>query len=148
MGFVASEAVPALEWDFTAYGGPDARGVSLEPSDVMVERFKRKQMRLATALAEQIELTTKQLEADDQEVQIRALLPFKEAVAQIGAIEGDDELSRNAQQQMAEITAEVLGGCPNVEQILHLPLRVRTVFFGWITGQLLNPESFAAATKL
>lgn len=145
MGFDASQAVAALDWDFSAFGA--GSGTSPEPSDQMIERFKRKQQRLATALIEQVQLTNRQVEADDEEVAIPTLIPLKEAVAAIADITGEDELASTALAQMCEITAEVLSDQPNAKQIGALPFRVRAAFFGWVTGQLLNPESLAAGTR-
>lgn len=146
MGFDAGSAVTALQWDFTAFGA--GSGVAPEPSDVMIERFKRQQLRMATAMLEQVKLTSSQLETDDQDIEIKKLVPFKEAVEAIRAVDGNDELSQHANRQMCEIIAQVLSDCPNADQIEKLPLRVRMSFFGWVNGQLLNPEMFAAGTKI
>jgi hypothetical protein len=144
MGFDASQAVTELEWDFTAYGA--GSGTSPEPSDLAIMRFQRKQMRLATATVEDVRLTKQQLDQDDKEVQIVKLIPLKEALSAIAAIDGTDERGALVMRQMAEIVAEALSDCPTADQIMKLPLRIRSAYYGWITGQLLNPESYAAVT--
>lgn len=145
MGFDASNAVAALDWDFTAFGA--GQGTSPEPSDEMIERYKRKQMRLATAVVEQVALTQKQIEADDKEVQIVNTLPLKEALSAIASLDGDSELNTLAIRQLAQIVAEVLSDKPTADQILALPSRVRAAFFGWVAGQLLDPKSYASGMR-
>lgn len=145
MGFDASVAVPALEWDFRAYGAGE--GTSPEPSDVMIERFRRKYLRMMTAIKEQVQLTAAQLEQDDSEVSIPRLLSIAESVKAMNEITGDDEVAATINRQMCQITSEVLSGQPSPDQIQALPLRVRAAFFGWVIGQVLNPESYAAVTR-
>src|ERR1700735_4679282 len=112
MGFDAGDAVTPLDWDFTKFGA--GQGTSPEPSDVMIERYKRQQMRIATAVIEQVTLTKAQTDRDDKEVQIVDVVPLKEAMAAISSINGDSELNRVAMQQIAEIVSTVLGNCPTV----------------------------------
>lgn len=42
--------------------------------------------------------------------------------------------------KMAALFGSLCQECPSTEQILELPYRKRQAFYGWVVGQLANPE--------
>jgi hypothetical protein len=150
-GFKADEAVPKLEWDFTRYV-PKAKGVAPEPSTETIVWFQNEH----TALVEGMRRTAlgkgyKAEPGDDEDAKEArkkllehwAALTPEEHVLEVAA-ELEEIMSVEQrltyQRQMAELIAKVTEENPSVEQMMGLPGRIRTAFYGWFTGQLIRPE--------
>lgn len=123
-GFVASEAVPGLDFDLTPYG---PTGVVPEPSVAQVDALTDALREIFTTEGtapntdSTVALLTKLAETPEQEQQ-RMLDRLKDAM--IGIIE-------------AAITRE---------QFDALPYRWQRSFQGWLLGALLAPEGSSPAT--
>jgi hypothetical protein len=158
MGFKASEAVPKLEWDFTEYV-PGAKGVSPEPSNLSILNFNLNirslvdaTRRIKTAQVEQSVAKANGATKEEKEAELakwsaldleKATLEVLDEMTQIvPAAEGEE-----IQRKEAKLVAELLQDCPSEEQIMGLPGRVRQAYFGWIAGQLMDPEFGAAGTN-
>lgn len=159
MGFNAAEAVTALEWDFTKYLGPKAKGVSPEPSsDALYEFNMDTRQRIeatirskkALAIKEAERLGGKSLEEKQTEVERWAAMSLEEGMAavfdELAAIAPPEDIQKVTKQQ-ADAVAKVFQDCPSAEQILALPGRVQAAYFGWVAGQLMGPELGAAGTS-
>lgn len=158
MGFKAAEAVEALDWDFTKYGG--GSGTSPEPSTADIHQYQRSLRSLVGALQR---LQTAEIFADSDELTGDEL---KEQMRQWRGLSLDEAMARIDQEQqdalvklgeagdpttldnkICELVARTLGQCPNQTQIQTLPHRVRFAYYGWVTEELLNPELVAAGMK-
>lgn len=159
MGFKAEDAVPKLEWDFTAYVS-GAKGVSPEPSTDALLEFNLSMRALAEAelrvkksmvLMETDKLNERSKEEKQAEVERWASLDFEggsiEVLAELAQFVSVEEGVRLARRQ-AELVAKLLQDCPTADQIMGLPMRIRTAYMGWVAGQLMDPELGAADTKL
>jgi hypothetical protein len=157
MGFDAAEAVPKLEWDFTKYGG--GSGISPEPSTEMLLEFNVQSRNLmdgfvrikkAKAIQEIEKLNGRSHEDKMAEVNRWADMGWQEAAEaafqELALIAPTKEGIEIAHQQ-AILVAQVFADCPSVEQIEKLPGRVKAAYFGWVAGQLINPESEAVVTN-
>lgn len=158
MGFKAEDAVPKLEWDFTAYV-PDAKGVSPEPSTEALLQFNLSMRALAEAelrvkksmaLQEADKLNDRSNEEKQAEVERWASMDFEggaiEVLAELARFVSVEEGVRIARRQ-AELVAKLLQDSPTADQIMQLPMRVRTAYMGWTAGQLMDPELGAAGTS-
>ena len=155
-GFNAGRHVEPIEWDFTDFV-PGAKGISPEPSTQAIERYHRASRNLAEAMMRI------QSAAVDQEVSRQKELSPEQALEQVRkwgqmsldqALQVlDQEMADDLPQSLelitryAELVDEVTNGCPNAQQIMGLPHRIRGAFFGWFTRQLIDPELVAAGTK-
>lgn len=154
MMFDAGNAVPKLEYDFTRYKG--GKGVSPEPSTESLAEFAREwrtmieaivRVKKSLALSEASKLEGRPAEEKMAEVELWAAMDWREAQAILG-----DELTAlsppaetiELSEKQAELCARVFDNVPSVEDILKLPGRVRTAYYGWVVGQLLDPEAVAA----
>src|SRR5512138_245128 len=140
MGFDAASAVESLDWDFTAFNA--GKGTSPEPSTREIEQFFKK----SHSLAEAIIRSGKNRTEDDSE--FPEDLTFEQAwdliAKRLDAPRGED--AESLARKMSELVAETTHNCPSADQLMKLPHRVRSSFFGWFTGQMLDPESAAAGT--
>lgn len=159
MGFDAGQEVPPLDWDFTKYAGEDAKGTTPEPSNKAITTFVSQFRSLkeavyrtisARVLAEQGRLKDQTDEERQADYDRWAAMSWQQGlevleleVAKEGTVSESEDLAR----QMAESAAKLCSDCPNVEQILALPGRLRSAYFGWLVGQVSDPESWAAGTK-
>lgn len=158
MGFNAGNAVAPLDWDFSDFDA--GKGTTPEPTTEAIQRFHRKVTTLAEALM-RLQTATVSAETD----RIREMLPedAKQEMQRWSSLTLDDAVNllssefdqhySNVQtestklvQRYAEAVEEVSGGCPRADQIIQLPHRVRSAYFGWITQELTNPEGGAAGT--
>lgn len=159
MGFNATEAVPKLDWDFTAYCGPSAKGTSPEPSSDALYEFNMRTRNLidatirtkkALALKEAERLNARSQEDRDADLDRWAAMSMDEAMAavfdELAAIVPSEE-ARLVGKRQAELVAETLQNCPTADQILALPGRIQAAYFGWVAGQLMSPELGAAGTS-
>lgn len=118
MGFVATEAVEALDYDFNPH--VDAKGTIPEPSTRQIEDFR-------TAI-----FTTLQASGLDPE----ALSSGKVNLAMLG-----DLMEKGSAVERAMVTAVAdLTGIPD-RTLEALPYRIKAAFVGWVTGQFFSPEA-------
>lgn len=157
MGFNAQEVAPDLAYDFTRYKG--GKGTSPEPSNELLIQFTRKyrtyvdtyhRIMKARVLAEKERLDA--LSDADVKAEMLALAekPFEEVSAQIFdemalAVPDSEQLKRV--REMCEMIEEVFQGVPSADDIEKLPALTKARYFGWVVGQLLDPESGAAVTS-
>lgn len=119
MGFVASEAVEKLTYDFTGFD--DWKGDIPEPSSHQLDEFRQALSATVTALG---------------------ISPEDVATGKIKLeqIPGLMEKGSIAEQAMVDAVAD-LTGLPN-QRLNKLPYRVKAAFVGYITGVFnSNPEA-------
>lgn len=121
-GFNASKAVEKLDWDFTEFAGPDAKGTIPEPSEGALTTF---QERLKALYGEDFDPT------DAQALRER----FKDV--------DEGEILTELLDAVAELCSET----PTAEQIRALPPRVRTAFMGWLLGSITDPTNARSAMR-
>jgi hypothetical protein len=125
-------SVPKLDWDFSAWLGNDARGITPEPSQKTIESF----LEGVQGLAEEVGGVSNL--GDDT--------AMKQAVAdKFGAMSEDDQLAkaRELQAELIAIMADLTQGSPSATQMENLQAtapRVFKAYMGWLWGSL-NPEA-------
>lgn len=121
--FNLAEELDELAFDFRTKGNPRAaHGVIKEPSTEQLDRF--------TATIRKLNLETQvevEQNKDKSPSELMALLAAQP--------ENDDSM-----KPLIQAVSDVCSGFPSVEDIASLPFRAQKVFFGWITGQLLDPK--------
>lgn len=157
MGFNAQEAAPDLSYDFTRYHG--GKGTSPEPSNEKLITFTRKYRAYMEALLRQARAkATEEQERlqcmSGDEAKARMLQWAKmshEELAEaawdemVSALSDEEQLKRV--REMADMIAEVFDNIPTADDIMKLPAITKSAYFGWVVGQLLDPESGAAGTS-
>lgn len=124
MGFNAETAVSTLDWDFSKFVA-DAKGVTPEPSSDQAEAF----------LAAMRDLAAEADATDDGE---RETLTDQQAAERLASM--SSEKMRALSEKLIGSVADVCSNCPTREQITALPYRQQQAFFGYIYGQILNPQ--------
>jgi hypothetical protein len=156
--FKADDAVPKLEWDFTKYVS-GAKGVSPEPSNIALLTFNmnmsalvdaERRIKMAQVKKAVDEANDRSKEEKEAELDRWAVLDLVDGTAEVLAemmliLPADEGEKLNRKQ--ADLVSGLLQDSPNVDQIMGLPGRVRNAYFGWIAGQLMDPEFGAAGTK-
>lgn len=123
-GFEASGVVEPLDYDFNPY--LDVKGTIPEPTDKQIETFLVAMKDLyVKAQKEQPDLGELTSQAD-----ILEALDKVDPTTQIKLL-GD----------MAAIYGRLCSGTPSATQISKLPVRVRTIFFAWVQGEVMSPEA-------
>jgi hypothetical protein len=118
MGFDASNAVEALDWDFAPH--VQASGTVPEPSDRILRGFQAAMTRNLTDLG----VDRAQLGSPQQLVA---------ALADV-----DEKKLEKAADKVNKALADLCQGSPSLEQLEQLPPRVRNAFMGWLTGLLFG----------
>lgn len=157
MGFNADKATAKLEWDFTKYV-PGAKGVSPEPANLALLQFNLRVRTLveaemrrkkSAAMQEADKLNERTSEEKAAEVERWATMDLESGMVEVFnqlALVVPAEEGEALSLKQAELVAEVFHDCPSVDQIMALPGRVRAAYFGWVVGQLMDPELGAVAT--
>lgn len=127
-GFVAADAVEAMEYDFTGFGG--SAGVIPEPSTDGLEKFQEA-MRVATS---KIGITIKDTSAETLAASLDEL-----SGAGTGA-------ARSVRDAMIEAVAVFCQQTPSAADLDRLPFRVFQAFVGWLLG-CFRPEAETPGTK-
>lgn len=118
-----------LRYDFKKFGG--VQGIIPDPSDEQIEAFMRGMRDSAKEFGQDDSIDVDSLSAEELQ----------------DLMEDDANLRlQEAQDRVCELLGELCGGSPSKEQLLALPLRVRTGFMRWIQEKLMDPESSAAAS--
>lgn len=151
-GFDAGSAVEPMDWDFSKFGA--GKGTVPEPSDVEIDRFMRQYQVLATQVIRSAEAQTNQqlqelierrAKEDDPDSPEKPLT-LEQSVEVMKQVDlGNSAEIANA---MLDLIITITKGQPSREQLMALPHRVRGAFYGWLIGQLTNPDfSVAAGTR-
>lgn len=125
--FKSSEQVDKMEFDFEDHGGP--KGLIPEPSQDTVKDFKREVKSIVK------DLTGDDIDLDDEKAVRKRLQEIT------------DEAEDRSDGRMAAAYAALCGNAITVDEIKALPFRVQAAFFGWVQGQLTDPEPSTSATK-
>jgi hypothetical protein len=147
-GFDAGSIVEPMNWDFSKFGG--GSGTVPEPSDAEVERFLKKYQVLVTQTLRTAELNAAQ-QLDDAISKAAGtdesrLLTLQESISVMSQIDsGELASSSDAVDALVDLFASICKGSPSKEQLMSLPHRIRAAFYGWLMGQLTNPDFSAAA---
>ena len=127
-GFVAQGVVEALDYDFNPY--LDVKGTIPEPTDTQIETFLLAMKELyVTAQKDQPDLGDLTSQAD-----------ILEAIDKV-----DPTTQIKLLGKMAAIYSELCSKTPTAKQISELPVRVRTIFFAWLQGEVMSPEAATGA---
>lgn len=119
MGFVASEQVKELTYDFNPHA--QVTGTIPEPSSSSIAAY-RKAVFSAVSSSGLSELADKSVESLD-----------------LAKLDGLLEKSEEVEKAMVNATADLTG---IANSVLHgLPYRVKRAFLGWVAGEFLNPEA-------
>jgi hypothetical protein len=123
--FNAATVVEALDWTFEPF--VHASGQIREPADEQITAY----LTAVKALMAEVR----------QEV---PALPdgSSDPADLIAALDDlDPESMQKLNGKMAAIYADLCSGDPSAEQILGLPPRRRTMFFGWLQQEVMSPEA-------
>jgi hypothetical protein len=153
-GFDAGSAVEPMDWDFSRFGA--GKGTVPEPSDVEIERFMRKYQVLATQVMASAEIQTNSelqelIERKAQEADPGSPvkpLTVAESLEVFQQVDLSGVRATEIADAMLELALTITKGSPSREQLEALPNRIRGAFYGWLIGQLTNPDfSVAAGTR-
>jgi hypothetical protein len=123
--FDASSIGGELEYDFSKWGG--SKGVIPEPPRFAVSRMLKRVDELFVELGLR--------KAGDSEVKT------PDDVIETMEKVNEEEVFEKMQDGLLEILAEVCGGSPSREDLEKLPYRPFQGFFGYLMGELTNPEA-------
>lgn len=132
-GFNAGEVVDALDYDFTAVGGP--KGTIPEPDDTRIEKFRK-------ALGGIVAETLKARESAQASVAETGELTADTLLSALESADLTAQLGR-----AVDAVADLCQGSPTRDQIEALPWRHKQAFFAWLVGQLLDPTPRTPATS-
>lgn len=130
--FDASASVEALDYDFSAV--PDypkklkAKGTVKEPSDARIGAF-----------LDGLKNMVSDARKDGIDFDIPEDATADEMMAALDTLTGDAFVAM--MDRTAKMFAELLSESPSHEQLMALPLRVRTEFYNWIMKQVVRPEA-------
>lgn len=154
-GFDAASAVAPMDWDFSKFGG--GSGTVPEPSDVEIERFMRKYQILTTQVLrsanvrtnKQVDELLEQWAEEDDPDNPRQVFSVQQSIEIMKQVDlSGAEVAPEISEAMLGLILTITKGSPSREQLLVLPNRVRGAFYGWLIGELTNPDfSVAAGTK-
>lgn len=118
MGFVASEEIESLTYDFNPH--VDVKGTIPEPTTDQVDAYRAAFFNSAKQLLGVDE------DGDSVEAQMRAMDKL---------LETNKEVEIEATKATADLTGI------SFDVLVDLPFRVRSAFLGWVMGVFLNPEA-------
>ena len=126
--FNAASVVEALDWTFEPF--VHASGVIKEPNDDQIAQY------LADLKAIGTEIREKVPDAPDSTDPVGLMAALDDLdLESVSALTG----------RMAGIYAALCSGEPSMEQILALPPRRRTMFYGWLQQEVMSPEAAPGA---
>ena len=127
--FDAATVVEALEWTFEPFV-KKAHGVIKEPTDDQITRYLNDMKKMV----------------EEVRVKVPHATDSTDPVDLMGALDDlDPESVQVLTEKMAGIYAQLCSGDPSREQILALPPRRRTMFYGWLQQEVMSPEAAPAA---
>lgn len=132
--FDASTIGGDIEYDFSKWSGP--AGVVPEPSRGAVSRMMKE---VSSAFKE---VGLRDENADDGSLQM------DEVVNTMTKVEDEDEeMFELLANKLLDSLAKVCGGSPSREVLEALPYRPFIGFFGYVVGNLTNPEGTRSGTQ-
>jgi len=127
-GFNAGALVEALDFDFNPY--VDAKGTITEPTDGQIATF----LNDLQATVERIKHRLPDGVDTDDPAEV------------IAAIDGlDASAITDTHQELAGVFAALCSGNPSRELLLRVPMRVRSIFYGWLQQEVMSPEAVPGA---
>jgi len=127
-GFNAGALVEALDFDFNPY--VDAKGTITEPTDGQIATF----LNDLQATVERIKHRLPDGVDTDDPAEV------------IAAIDGlDASAITETHQELASVFAALCSGNPSRELLLRVPMRVRSIFYGWLQQEVMSPEAVPGA---
>lgn len=132
--FDASTIGGDIEYDFSKWGGP--AGVVPEPPRNAVSKLMKT---VSTAFKE---MGLRDEDADDE-----SLTPNDVVNTMAKAEEDDEELFEKLTEKLTDALAEVCAGSPSRDALAALPYRPFMGFFGYLIGNLTNPEGTRPGTS-
>jgi hypothetical protein len=127
--FDSGTVVESLDYSFEKHLGKGHKGTVREPSDRQIADYMAALKKLIESYREKI--------PTDADTSNPAELVM--ALDQL-----DPEQVINFNEQMAGLYAALCSGEPSREELLKLPLRIRTVFYGWLQQEVMSPEAVPA----
>jgi len=131
--FNAAEIVEPLDFKFEAFV-PGCNGTIKEPDDSQIARFWADWRKLTVDARRHAEATGKAFSDADG-----ADGDPGEAITALD----DTDTAVELHKRNAEIHSALCSGSPSAEEILGLPMRVRTRFYSWLEQEVMNPEAVA-----
>ena len=125
-GFNAASVVEPLEWTFEPF--VHASGVIQEPTDEQINAY----LTDVKAMGEEIKEKIPDAPEGGDPTDLMAALENLDLDSVAGMTE-----------KMAGIIAALCSGEPSREQILALPPRRRTMFYGWLQQEVMSPQAAA-----
>lgn len=151
MGFVAGDIAEPLDWDFTAFGTPEDRGVIPDPSPDAVDLFGWRYRALLQELYQTIaeDHTAVEGETTEQAAERIAAHASKPLMQRLDewAARTTETKAENARinDELRRILADICGGSPTLAQIELLPSRHLRLFTAWLNEELSAPKPKAGA---
>lgn len=125
-GFVATEAVEPLDYDFTGFvDGAEAKGTVPEPSQQAMAGYRKAVMAVIREYKDVQDVDPDKLGDED--------------------LERITERAEELEKRMDELTARLCKNTPSVETLAKLPWRHKVLFSKWLQEQF-NPGKLTAAT--
>lgn len=122
--FNASSIGGELEFDLSKWGGP--KGVVPEPPRFAVSRMLKRVDELFVELGLR----------DDKDKAVETPDDVVDTMEKVS----NEEVFEKMQEGLVDILAEVCGGSPDKAALTALPYRPLQGFFGYLMGELTNPE--------
>lgn len=131
-GFDAATVVEPLDYTFEPHV-KGVKGTIREPNDRQIADF-------LTGVKEIVKTLQAKLPEGFQASQDTDITSLMAAVDDL-----DPEVIVEFHAKMASLFAMLCSGEPSRENILKLPIRIRTVFYGWLQQEVMNPEAAPGA---
>lgn len=125
-GFVASEQVDELTYDFKPHG---PEGTIPEPSATQIQDFRQ-------AIAQMFQ----DMVPEDMDDEAKAVSAVKRVVEFLGKDTSEE------QQKILQTVAAVCSDNPSFDVLDKLPYRHQQAFIGWLSGVLLIPKALTPVT--
>jgi hypothetical protein len=129
VGFNAATVVEPLDYDFRTKETPNAKyGTIPEPTDRLIADYMSGIKELVRKLKGTLPDGLSTENADPLEL--------------MSAVEDlDPEVVVEFHADMAGLFSALCSGDPTKDEILALPIRIRTVFYGWLQQEVMSPEA-------
>jgi hypothetical protein len=128
--FNAAGVVEGLDYEFEAFV-PGCNGTIREPTDTQITAFLTERQKINAEARRQIEAAGKAIEAAGESGNP------EEAIAALD----DTEAALEMHRRTADAYAALCSGAPSAADILRLPMRIRVLFYAWLSKEVMNPEA-------
>lgn len=122
-GFNAATVVSPLDWDFHPY--VKAKGRIKEPTDDQIAAF----LNGLKELTEKVKHTLPTGVDTSDPAEVMTAIDSLDAASVV-----------EMHKEFAGLFAALCSGNPSRELLLEMPMRVRTVFYGWLQQEVMSPE--------